>query len=760
MRDRQTAAYNRIRVLKRTLKYLNIAILLLLAAAAGVVYWFAWRVLPVVSGTLEAPVSARATITRDALGVPEIQAASIDDALFLNGYAAAQDRLWQMDVFRRAAAGRLSEIFGAGMLELDREARRLRIERIAEAHAATLPAPDRAVLAAYARGVNFFIERNRSRLPLEFTLLGYEPRPWRVADSVLIGLFMYRMLTTTWPQELQKSRLLAGGDAAKVAVLFPSRAGTEVQPGSNAWVLAGSRTATGKPILANDPHLEWSLPTIWLRVHLKAPGLDVTGAAIPGLPCVIIGHNDRIAWGVTNLQFDVQDFFIEKLDTQLGRYEYRGASEQARIERDLIPVKGGRPVEFTQLVTRHGAVVREGNQYVALRWAAGEPGSFAFPFLDLDRARNFEEFTSALARYPGPGQNFVYADVDGNIGYQATGRLPVRRNHDGDVPVDGASGNFEWDGFIPFDKLPRVYNPPAGLIVTANQNPFPADYPYRVSGNFASPYRAGRIRELLAQRTGWRPDEMLPVQTDIRSEFLLFVGREIVAAYMRRGVNNPAVAEAIELLRKWDGRVDQDVAAPLIALLASQHLEKAIAERASPGGGAIYNIAAAPNERVEMAPAVLERLLRDRPKDWFADYDQVLLESFADAVEEGRRMQGRDIGGWRFGVYNRLIIPHPVYTRLPVVGKYFAIGPLPQSGSSTTVKQTTTRIGPSMRMIVDLSDWDNSLMNIATGISGQALSSHFRDQWEAHYEGRSFPMHYRRAEVENTLTVVPLQQAP
>jgi penicillin amidase len=278
---------------ERVLKYFNIAIIAVLAAGAAGVYWLAYRPLPQTSGSIRAPIGGEATIVRDTLGVPHITAASIDDALFLQGYATAQDRLWQMDGLRRLAAGRLSEVFGPATLESDRQARRLRMERIAEANAANLAPQDRAALVAYARGVNFFIESHRDNLPVEFALLRYDPRPWTIKDSVLIGLHIYRELTTSWRSELQKSALLENGDREKVEFLFPKNAGGEVQPGSNAWVLGGKRTANGRPLLANDPHLEYSIPGLWHMVHLKAPGLNVVGVALPGAPLVILGHNDE-----------------------------------------------------------------------------------------------------------------------------------------------------------------------------------------------------------------------------------------------------------------------------------------------------------------------------------------------------------------------------------------------------------------------------------------------------------------------------------
>ena len=721
---------------------------MLLAAALALGYWFVYRPLPQTSGTVQAPISQRASVARDALGVPHLSAGSIEDALFLQGYVTAQDRLWQMDTLRRLAAGRLAEVFGAAALESDREARRLRMEHLAEDHVRALAASDRATLAAYARGVNFFLETHRRNLPLEFTLLGYDPRPWRVVDSILVYLQIYGTLTESWRIELQKKTLLEGGEPGKVALLFPVRTGAEFQPGSNAWALAGSRTASGRPLLASDPHLEYSIPSIWYMVQLQAPGLNVIGVSFPGLPGVILGHNDRIAWGATNVQFDVQDLYIEKLDGQSGRYWFRGRVEQAHLEHETIPVRGGSPVAFAQWVTRHGPVIAvEGNQYLALRWVAAEQFGLAGPLLDLDRARNWQEFRAALARHPGPMQSFIYADVDGNIGYQVAGRAPIRKTYEGDLPVDGSSGAFEWEGFIPFEQLPQGYNPASGVIVAANQNPFPPSYPYRVNGIFDPAYRFRQIHALLSARNRWRPDEMLAVQKDVYSAFSHYLVRQVVGACDRRGVTNPGLRDAIALLRAWNGQMEQDQAAPFIVALTYQHLRKAVAERASPGQGAEYQCL--------MAPAALENLLRTQPADWFTDYDQLLLRTFVDAIEEGRRIQGRDVRKWSYGRYNQLLITHPVGHNLPLVSGYFDIGPLPQSGSSTTVRQITRKFAPSMRMTVDFSDWDRSYQNIVTGQSGQILSPHYKDQWEAFYEGRSFPMQFRKVEAKSTLVVEP-----
>ena len=748
---------------QRTLRLVNWLIAVLIVIVLVAAYWFVWRPLPETSGTLSVPIAKPVRVARDRLGVPHIAAETLDDALFAQGFVTAQDRLWQMDAIRRLAAGELSEVLGPATLELDNDSRRLRLRRIAEESARGLAAQDRAPLAAYARGVNHFIETHRNRLPLEFSLLRYDPRPWSITDSLLIGLHMYRTLTTTWRDELLKEAMLKDGDRDKVNYLFAVRSGNEIQPGSNAWAISGRHTASGKPILASDPHLEYSFPSVWYMVHLQAPGLNASGVSLPGVPGVIIGHNDRIAWGVTNLHFDVQDLYAEKFDFQSGRYLYRGQVEQARREQEFIAVKGSRPVEQVNWITRHGPIfINADGRFLALRWAAADLAGFGFPFLDIDRARTWQEFTSALARFPGPAQNFVYADIDGNIGYHAAGKLPIRKTYDGDVPADGSSGEFEWDGYIPFDQLPAFYNPPAGMIVTANQNPFPPNYPYRVNGNFASHYRSSQIRALLSSRqaqaavdsgdnaphgAGWKPAEMLAVQKDVYSASARFLAEQAGAAWDAGGSKDARVGDAIDLLRNWNGQVEPNLAAPLVAQLLYQHLRKQIAERASPSKGAAYEL--------QMAPAAVEKLLRDRPAGWFDDYNQLLLGALLDALDEGRRMQGRDVKKWRWGVFNRVTIPHPVGSRLPLVSDYFKIGPIPMAGSSTTVKQTTLRLAPSMRMVADLSAWDSSLCNVTIGQSGQPLSPHFKDQWGSYYAGTSFPMQFEKVEAKAILMLTP-----
>ena len=737
---------------RQIVRSISLAILIVLMAVVGLVYWYAWRPLPQRSGAIEAGVSQTVSVAFDALGEPHIRAASQDDALFVQGYVTAQDRLWQMDGLRRLAGGDLAEILGPAFLESDRVARRLRLRRVAEADYLNLPAPDRAVLAAFARGVNAFLTTHRDRLPVEFTLLGYQPQPWSAVDSILVALHMIRTLTTTWREELVKRAMLQSGDPKKVNLLFAVRAGNEAQPGSNAWAVTGAHTASGKPLLANDIHLDYGLPGVWYMTHLEAPGLDVVGVALPGAPGVIVGHNQRIAWGITNLQFDVQDLYIEQLNEQTGQYLYRGHMEQARLERELIRVKGQPPVELLVWVTRHGPLfATEGGDRMALRWIAEDPSIFQYPVVEYDRAQNWSQFTTALARFPGPGSNFVYADTEGNIGYHVVGKLPKRRGYDGDVPVDGSSGDFDWDGYIPFDQLPSVLNPSRGIIVSSNQNPFPPDYPYRVNGDFA-PARSKQVLDRLSAHDGWRADQMLAIQTDVYSKPLQFLASQAVTAYGKRNSRDSDLDLAVGLLREWNGQMNKDLAAPFLATLLYQQVRKAVAMSASPQSGAAYDYRLAPN--------IVEQLLRQRPAGWFRNYDEMLVKALGDAVEEGRRNQGRDLRRWRYGAYWKVTINHPVLHQIPLLGRYFDIGTVSMSGSATTVKQTTRQLAPSMRMDVDLSNWERSLLNVQIGQSGQIFSRHYKDQWEDYYNGRSYPMQFGAVQATSTLEFRPAAESP
>jgi penicillin amidase len=721
-------------IARKLLQSINVLIGIALLILLGAVYWFAWRPLPKENGTLAAAVARPVRVERDGLGVPHIQAETADDLYFAQGFVAAQDRFWQMESFRRLAAGELAEVAGAVALPSDREFRRLRMSRLAEQRARTVTGEDRAVLAAYARGVNAYLDTHMDRLPLEFTLLGYKPHPWRIEDTMLVGLMMQHSLSNTYSHDLTREAMYEKGDPEKVRQLFPDRTGSEHQPGSNAWAVSGRHTRSGKAALANDMHLAWSMPGVWYMTHLQGPGVNVMGVAIPGVPAIVAGRNEQIAWGITNLGFDVMDLYFP-------------VSKQAKLERDRIAVKGTAGEAFEQLVNAHGPIFSgPGGKPVALRWAVAENMPFKIGLVKLNRAKNWAEFREALREFPGASSNVAYADREGNIGLQVTGMLPIRKGCNGQRV--SPAGSCEWEGFIPFDELPSFYNPAAGRVVTGNQNPFPEQYPYTVSGNFAPHYRANRILSALEKRENWTPEEMVKLQADIYSPFSHFLAAQIVSAWDRKKATNPELREAIALLRSWNGEMGAEQAAPAVVTYATNHLRRLIATKASGMPAA------------EWEPfvyfAVIERLVRERPAGWFADWDHELIRALQEGVEEGARRQGADVKKWQWGEFNKLTIANPVIRNIPWAARYFQIGPVGMSGSSTTVRQTTVRLGPSMRMVVDFGDSRGGMLNLPAGQSGHALSGHLKDQWEAYANGTSHPMHFPSGwQTKATLTLTP-----
>jgi len=741
---------------RRVFKYTNALAAILLIAAIGLTYRFIRRTMPETSGELPLAISKPATITRDRHGIPHIEASTIEDAIYLQGFVHAQDRFWQMEAARRIAAGEMAEIVGAAAVESDLGARQHRLRRLANSMAETLSPEDRLWLTAYARGVNDWLLSHQDGLPLEIRALNYTPRQWNIADSMLLIIHMYRQLSTSWTIESDQQLLLSRStDKEKIRSLFPTRAGTEILPGSNAWAISGARTQSGKPILAGDPHLQQSWPSTFYINHLKAENLDVIGGSLPGAPAVVIGHNQKIAWSMTTLHFDVQDLYFN--ETNL-----------TGIDHETILVKGARPVEVNIQITPHGPIIdRHGARY-ALQWTAFE-GKYPFAFSQLNLAQNWQQFRAALSRYPGPGHNFIYADTDGNIGYQAAGKMPIRKIADSGIPLDARNPDNQWQGFIPFDELPSSFNPKGGVLISSNENPFPRDYKYNVSGIFTPPYRQRQIANLLATKPKWQPVEMAAIQKDVYSAFHHFFAQQLVKAGKSRKSTREDFTAALEVLDTWNGQMETGLAAPIISVLAYEEFKRAI----------MRSVTTVPiNFDSHFAPSIVENMLRARPKNWFADYDQVLIQSLLDALDTGVKQQGKNPRFWDYGRYNRIVIPNLVLSeaitigkfiakpwmpfasairtlRLPLVDNYVQAGPAPLSGATQTIKQVSSRTGPAFRFVADTADWDNSAFTITLGQSGHAFSSHSKDYWESYYNGMPVPLPYKKIEAEAVLRLRP-----
>ncbi|MDT7604424.1 MAG: penicillin amidase, partial [Acidobacteriota bacterium] len=727
--------------------------------------------------SLRAPVK----ITRDARGIPHIEAANDEDLYFAQGYATAQDRLWQMDLLRRTTRGELSEILGRATLEQDKLHRVYGFARLAENSEAKLSPQQRVVLDSYARGVNAYIESldgsAGKQLPREFQILQYRPRAWRAADSIVIGKNFAEALSTSWQTDIARAALadlspdkraelmpdsspldvlVVGTDGvekktdkpappmknerqkparvvptasisavpahvaqARAEVLLEAarlfeasrsaleRVGlfAEDRAASNNWVIGGKRTATGKPLLANDPHLAPSAPSIWHMAHLKAPGINVAGVTAPGAPGIILGHNDQIAWGATNLGPDVQDLYAEKFDAQKPNlYATPAGLREAELRHEEIKVRKNpagsiSDVEIVPLdvtVTRHGPIFleRAGARY-ALRWTALDADAAEFDaFYKLNRARDWNEFRAALADYRGPTQNFVYADARGHIGYYGAGQIPIRKSGDGSVPYDGSTDAGEWIRYIPFDELPHVYDPPSGIIVTANARVVGRSYAHFLTHEWADAYRARRIYDLLKDKQRITADDIRAVQGDVYSIGGATFARE--AAKLMRALlpTGPLPAkptleqvkfrEAIIALENWDGRVTPDsTVAPLVAEMRAAFRTRVLfaalgAERAR-------------QYRWASNATFLDRVVAEHPAAWlpkeFKDYGELLRACLADARTSLTTRLGADESKWTWGGYNPARFPHPL-AGVPVIGQAFLIQPFPQGGSGGAVGAT------------------------------------------------------------------------
>jgi penicillin amidase len=789
--------------------------LLLIATLAGGAAMAAFvvlarRALPQVEGTLAvAGLEQQVTITRDLYGVPHIAAAGLEDLFFAQGFVTAQDRLWQMDMLRRFAAGELAEVLGPSALTQDRQRRILQLDWVARRAAENLPQPERAYFDAYARGVNAYITSREGNLPLEFRVLRYRPQPWTPRDSILVATYMAEMLAgSLYLTEVGRERILERLGPELTAELYPesserdrpptwearrlvkahaARPGAPprqpnlllpappaademvvLAPGSNNWVVSGAHTASGRPLLSNDMHLPHGIPGIWYRAHLQAGDFDVTGFTLPGMPFVIVGHNRRIAWGFTNIGPDVQDVFIETFNDQ-GEYLTASGWQAPERRREVIRVKGQADVVLEVTVTGNGPVITElipgETRALALRWTLYEPDTIDSPFFQVNAAGDWEQFRQGFARFHAPAQNVVYADVEGNIGYQATGRVPIRRGGsagsgealpvpaDGTLPAPGHDPRYQWTGYVPYDELPRVYNPPSGLVATANGRIMPPGYRHHLGAQWAPAYRTERIYQVLEAGGRFTSADMLRLQLDVYSDLDRILARRFAQAVERTPGASPRARAAAGLMREWDGFLTAESAAATIAVSARARLGGMLLE---PRLGELRQ-----RYRWFMASVWLENTVQHEPAHWlpegYESYDALLASAVEAAVTSEEAPA--NLADWRYGRAFPVELQHAVWNRVPLVRRWAAPGVLPQAGSGGTVKAAGRRFGASQRMTVDLADLDKTTMNILTGQSGQLLSPHYLDHWPAWYGGTTFPAPFSPSAVQrtrkHTLTLEP-----
>jgi penicillin amidase len=748
----------------------------------------------------------------DRWGVPHVYAQSTYDLFFAQGYIQASERLFQLELMLRFGSGRLSEMFGELTLPLDRFIRTVGWNRAAKKQCAQWDDLSWEMSEAFAAGARAWISRMPAK-PIEYEVLQldpYFPDGREVAElATAASILMAWGLSTNWDGELLRVELAdrLGWEAmtqlfpelpAEAAIVVAGKSGGAANrrralellreaprfpkgQGSNNWVVAGRRTVTGRPLLANDPHLFAQLPSIWYEIHLSAPGIDVRGVALPFTPGVIIGHNDRIAWGITNLGGDTQDLYLEQLSEDGSAALYNGAWEPLTVHRERIDVRGRPDPEIVEArETRHGpildsylvgvgapTVIENGlRETYALRWVALEEGARPSTVYRLNTAESFDEFRSALSAWATPGGNFVYADVDGNIGYQATGLHPIRRTGDGTIPVPGFTGEYEWEGYIPLEEMPSSYNPDEGFLATANNRIHDDSYPYLIGNDFLPPFRVRRIVELLTETETHDVDSFRRIQMDTAS----LPAREIVPHLVSIEPADERQKEALALLGEWDHDLRADSAAAAIyevwcCRIADAILLPRLGEELHRH---YYGLRQWTNS---FHYQVLPNLLEYPTATWFGGEgkvarDALLGKALDTALNELTEAMGEDVGAWSWGGIHRVRFAGQL-GRMPDLAEMFTGGEAPWGGDEQTVCQGMYEPGagyqavvvPSWRQIIDLSDLDASVGTHTVGQSGNPASPHFNDLFPLWSTGQYHPLPFTRAAVE-AVTESRLRLAP
>jgi len=746
----------------------------------------------------------KVTVRRDDRAIPYIEANSDADLYFAQGFVTASDRLWQMDLYRRVARGETAELFGKITLEEDRRWRRFGFSQIVEEAFKGFTPEYKAILENYARGVNAFIATlDEKTLPIEFQILKYKPSDWKATDSLVIGAILSDGLSTTWQADVMRASfadlpkekfsqlflektpldvLVVGKDnqvksqesrveSPKSKIQNPNsvddallefalideeirkssleRIGfyQEFNAASNNWVVSGKRTLDGKPILANDPHLPPSAPSIWYLSNLSAPNMRVSGVTFPGVPGVVLGHNEYIAWGATNLGPDVQDLYAETFNDK-NQYKTPNGWETAKVRREEIKVRKNllspetevETLEVTE--TRNGVIITgQDNKKYALKWTGRNPKNDAFEaFLLLNRAKNWNDFNAALKTYGGAAQNFVYADVKGNIGFHNGGKIPIRRTGDGSMPYDGATDSGDWTGVIPYEELPNSFNPPEGFIVTANQRIVGDSYKYFLSHLWASPHRARRIYQLLQANPKVTVNDVADIQRDIFNISYSNFARELVKT-------EAASKETLDVLRGWDGKMAADSnAALLVGEIRTAFLNKILA--------ANVGTERAKNYRWGLSSSFVDWLATEKPSNWlpkeFANYKDLLTAADKEARESLTKKYGADESKWLFGTAFKIRFNHPL-AAAPLIGGVFAIEPIGQFGNGNT---PNVGASVSMRHIAVPGNWDATRHGIALGASGNPNSPHYKDQLESWRTGNTPIFPFEKSAVEKAATNV------
>lgn len=763
-------------------------------------------------------------VWRDHWGVPHIYAQNEHDLFYAQGFVQAQDRLWQMELNRRIGLGKTAAIFGNKTLEIDRFVHRVGITRAATGDLAALDNESAAVLDAYSAGVNAFIKQNK--LPIEFSLLNLQPEPWSPLDTLAFVKLFAWSLSSNFDLELTRVRLIKRLGVKLASYLEPiypkgqplvSPPGANYEGaaesilrcyadnflmpmlneggGSNNWVISGKRTQSGKPLLANDPHLPLQIPGLWYEMHLDSPSLKAIGATLPGAPTIAIGHNENIAWGATAAMTDLQDLFIEKfLKDEPNHYFRSGLWREAETIKFNIAVKGEPDHHEEILVTHHGPVIadlpiassdtKQDTYKLSLKWTGHEPSNLLGSFLALNRAKNWSEFRAAFQNWPAPGFNMVYADTQGNIGYQLIACPPIRKTGGGTLPLAGWESENDWKDKVPYNEMPSIYNPHDGLIITANNKIVEDDYPYHISSDFANGYRAERIRELLKDNYQVTIEDCRQIQGD----FTTIAGRQFREILLENIIVedlSPLAKKAFSEFNDWKGEATTESIAQTLYQVTLQHLlEKTLSpllkeDLHSYLGRSEGTLAKLNSFTSRFIPTLIkmlkendETLLRELPTTH--SWSEILQASFEHAVSQLSKRFGANLKAWQWKKLHFINFEHPFGRKNRAMSLLFNRGPYAIGGDVETPAQMAfpalgtaqggfevTGWAVSYRQIIDLSDLENSWMCPATGQSGSPFSKHYDDLIKLWQNNELHPMLFDKERViefsEGKLLLLPTE---
>jgi penicillin G amidase len=765
----------------KTLKRIILGIAIVLALVAIAAFFLVSRIAKKALPDYNQPVQLTGLIDqvevyRDDFAVPHIYAKNEHDLYMVTGYLMAQDRLWQMDLLRRVTLGRLSEIFGEDMIGADHLLRALRIPEKSELVLSKTDKNLLMTLEAFSSGVNQFIERNQKKLPPEFTILGYKPEPWQPQYTVNLIGYMAWDLAGSWHNEITLHKLSQILDEEKFLQLIPNldyhdspvhprwkqeqtadlfsllenneklkELGLEVFSASNNWVVSGSESKTGHAIFANDMHLGFGAPGIWYQMHQIVEGqFNVTGVALPGAPGIIVGHNEHIAWGMTNLYVDEMDFYIETLDENGAKYKFNNQWRDLEIREERIATSKGDTISRQIKFTHRGPIISDfkniEDQAISMRWTGNEYSNELRSIMLLNRAKNWDDFRDALSTFGAVSQNVNYADVEGNIGIQTAGAVPLRKAGNPIFLMPGDTDEYDWKGMLPFEELPYSYNPPEGFLASANNRTIGDDYPHYIGHWFDMPFRMDRISEMIKEKEKPGVEDYKMMMNDFKSKLVESYLDELVE--MLSWVDNFGSNEkrAYELLANWDMVLTAESSATTVFeqfyrtfirnILVDEMGEELYRQF---GGGLIRN--------------VFDHVWRNPASSWVNNihteeeecFDEIVIQSFRETVQWLEENMGGKPDDWQWGKIHQLSINHPMGS-VKILDRIFGLnkGPFPVGGSFHTVNPKAYSFhnpfavvhGASQRHIYDMSDFSNSHVIIPTGTSGIPASKYYVNQIE------------------------------